>query len=186
MAYVIGAPAILVALIVLMGFRQVYEYQRGVVFRLGRYAGMKGPGLKWIIPFIDTMVKVDLRTIARDVPPQDIITKDNVTVQVNAVVFMRVMNPDKAILEVDNYLYNTSQLAQTHLRSILGEHTLDELLTSREKSTLRSRRLSMRTPTPGASRLKPWKSSTLTFPPTCKEPWPRKPKAKGKRRIPQQ
>jgi regulator of protease activity HflC (stomatin/prohibitin superfamily) len=94
---------------------------------------MKGPGLRWIWPFIDQMVKVDLRTIARDVPPQDIITKDNVTVQVNAVVFMRVMNPDKAILEVDNYLYNTSQLSQTTLRSVLGQAELDELLTKREE-----------------------------------------------------
>jgi regulator of protease activity HflC (stomatin/prohibitin superfamily) len=116
-----------------MGLRTLYEYQRGVVFRLGKYAGMKGPGLRWIWPFIDQLVKVDLRTIARDVPPQDIITKDNVTVQVNAVVFMRVMNPDKAILEVDNYLYNTSQLSQTTLRSVLGQAELDELLTNREE-----------------------------------------------------
>jgi regulator of protease activity HflC (stomatin/prohibitin superfamily) len=120
-------------LFILMGLRTLYEYQRGVIFRLGKYAGMKGPGLRWIWPFIDQMVKVDLRTIARDVPPQDIITKDNVTVQVNAVVFMRVMNPDKAILEVDNYLYNTSQLSQTTLRSVLGQAELDELLTNREE-----------------------------------------------------
>jgi regulator of protease activity HflC (stomatin/prohibitin superfamily) len=116
-----------------MGLRTLYEYQRGVIFRLGKYVGMKDPGLRFIIPFIDQMVKVDLRTIARDVPPQDIITRDNVTVQVNAVVFMRVMNPDKAILEVDNYLYNTSQLAQTTLRSILGQVDLDDLLTKREQ-----------------------------------------------------
>jgi regulator of protease activity HflC (stomatin/prohibitin superfamily) len=115
-----------------MGLRTLYEYQRGVVFRLGKYVGMKDPGLRFIIPFIDQLVKVDLRTIARDVPPQDIITRDNVTVQVNAVVFMRVMNPDKAILEVDNYLYNTSQLAQTTLRSVLGQVDLDDLLTKRE------------------------------------------------------
>jgi regulator of protease activity HflC (stomatin/prohibitin superfamily) len=133
MHYVILVPAIVVGLFVLMGFKQIYEYQRGVVFRLGKYSGMKSPGLKWIIPFVDQLVKVDLRTIARDVPPQDIITKDNVTVQVNAVVFMRVMNPDKAILEVDNYLYNTSQLAQTTLRSVLGQVELDDLLTKREQ-----------------------------------------------------
>jgi regulator of protease activity HflC (stomatin/prohibitin superfamily) len=132
MHYVIIIPAILVGLFILMGLRQIFEYQRGVVFRLGKYSGMKSPGLKWIIPFVDQMVKVDLRTIARDVPPQDIITKDNVTVQVNAVIFMRVMNPDKAILEVDNYLYNTSQLAQTTLRSVLGQVELDDLLTRRE------------------------------------------------------
>jgi regulator of protease activity HflC (stomatin/prohibitin superfamily) len=133
MQYAIGIPVVVVILFILMGLRTLYEYQRGVVFRLGKYAGMKGPGLRWIWPFIDQLVKVDLRTIARDVPPQDIITKDNVTVQVNAVVFMRVMNPDKAILEVDNYLYNTSQLSQTTLRSVLGQAELDELLTNREE-----------------------------------------------------
>jgi regulator of protease activity HflC (stomatin/prohibitin superfamily) len=133
MQYAIGIPVVIVVLFILMGLRTLYEYQRGVVFRLGKYAGMKGPGLRWIWPFIDQLVKVDLRTIARDVPPQDIITKDNVTVQVNAVVFMRVMNPDKAILEVDNYLYNTSQLSQTTLRSVLGQAELDELLTNREE-----------------------------------------------------
>jgi len=133
MHYAIGIPVVIVVLFILMGLRTLYEYQRGVVFRLGKFAGMKGPGLRWIWPFIDQLVKVDLRTIARDVPPQDIITKDNVTVQVNAVVFMRVMNPDKAILEVDNYLYNTSQLSQTTLRSVLGQAELDELLTNREE-----------------------------------------------------
>jgi regulator of protease activity HflC (stomatin/prohibitin superfamily) len=133
MPYAIGIPVVVVVLFILMGLRTLYEYQRGVIFRLGKFAGMKGPGLRWIWPFIDQLVKVDLRTIARDVPPQDIITKDNVTVQVNAVVFMRVMNPDKAILEVDNYLYNTSQLSQTTLRSVLGQAELDELLTNREE-----------------------------------------------------
>jgi regulator of protease activity HflC (stomatin/prohibitin superfamily) len=133
MPYAIGIPVVVVVLFILMGLRTLYEYQRGVIFRLGKYAGMKGPGLRWIWPFIDQMVKVDLRTIARDVPPQDIITKDNVTVQVNAVVFMRVMNPDKAILEVDNYLYNTSQLSQTTLRSVLGQAELDDLLTKRDE-----------------------------------------------------
>ncbi len=128
----IGIVAGVFVLFVLMGLRTLYEYQRGVVFRLGKYSGIKDPGLRFIIPFIDQLVKVDLRTIARDVPPQDIITKDNVTVQVNAVVFMRVLNPDKAVLEVDNYLYNTSQLAQTTLRSVLGQVTMDELLTKRE------------------------------------------------------
>ncbi|MBN2495298.1 MAG: slipin family protein [Deltaproteobacteria bacterium] len=132
MGYAIGVPVGIVVLFILMGLRTILEYQRGVIFRLGKYAGMKGPGLRFIIPFIDQLVKVDLRTIARDVPPQDIITKDNVTVQVNAVVFMRVLNPDKAVLEVDNYLYNTSQLAQTTLRSVLGQVDLDDLLTRRE------------------------------------------------------
>jgi regulator of protease activity HflC (stomatin/prohibitin superfamily) len=133
MAQAILIPAAVVVMYIFMGFRRIFEYERGVVFRLGKYSGIKSPGLKWIWPFIDQMVKVDLRTVARDVPPQDIITRDNVTVQVNAVVFMRVVQPDKAILEVDNYMYNTSQLAQTTLRSVLGQVELDDLLTKREK-----------------------------------------------------
>jgi regulator of protease activity HflC (stomatin/prohibitin superfamily) len=132
MGPIIGIVGGVIVLFILMGLRTLYEYQRGVVFRLGKYAGMKDPGLRFIIPFIDQLVKVDLRTIARDVPPQDIITRDNVTVQVNAVVFMRVVHPDKAILEVDNYLYNTSQLSQTTLRSVLGQVDLDDLLTKRD------------------------------------------------------
>jgi len=126
-------PAGIIVLFILMGLRTLYEYQRGVVFRLGKYVGMRNPGLQFIIPFIDQMVKVDLRTMARDVPPQDLITKDNVTVQVNAVVFMRVVSAEKAVLEVDNYMYNTSQLAQTTLRSVLGQVVLDDLLTKREE-----------------------------------------------------
>ncbi|NMB76278.1 MAG: slipin family protein [Myxococcales bacterium] len=126
-------PVGIFVLFILMGLRTLYEYQRGVVFRLGKYVGMRNPGLQFIIPFIDQMVKVDLRTMARDVPPQDLITKDNVTVQVNAVVFMRVVSAEKAVLEVDNYMYNTSQLAQTTLRSVLGQVVLDDLLTKREE-----------------------------------------------------
>jgi regulator of protease activity HflC (stomatin/prohibitin superfamily) len=126
-------PVGIIVLFILMGLRTLYEYQRGVVFRLGKYVGMRNPGLQFIIPFIDQMVKVDLRTMARDVPPQDLITKDNVTVQVNAVVFMRVVSAEKAVLEVDNYMYNTSQLAQTTLRSVLGQVVLDDLLTKREE-----------------------------------------------------
>ena len=132
MLAVIGILMGLGLLCFMMGVRILIEYQRGVIFRLGKYVGIKGPGLRFIIPFVDQMVKVDLRTIARDVPPQDIITRDNVTVQVNAVVFMRVMDPSKAILEVDNYHYNTSQLAQTTLRSVLGQVELDDLLTKRD------------------------------------------------------
>ncbi len=132
MGPIIGIVGGVIVLFILMGLRTLFEYQRGVIFRLGKYAGMKEPGLRYIIPFVDQMVKVDLRTIARDVPPQDIITRDNVTVEVNAVVFMRVVHPDKAILEVDNYLYNTSQLSQTTLRSVLGQVDLDDLLTKRD------------------------------------------------------
>ncbi|MDH3258129.1 MAG: slipin family protein [Deltaproteobacteria bacterium] len=109
------------------------EYVRGVVFRLGRVIGEKGPGLIILIPFIDKLVKVDLRIVTMDVPPQDIITRDNVSVKVNAVVYFRVMDAVKAVVSVENYLYATSQLAQTTLRSVCGQAELDELLTERDK-----------------------------------------------------
>ncbi len=110
------------------------EYERGVIFRLGRVLGSpKGPGLIILIPIIDRMVKVSLRTVVLDVPPQDVITKDNVSIKVNAVVYFRVVEALKAIVEIENYLYATSQLAQTTLRSVLGQAELDELLSHREK-----------------------------------------------------
>jgi len=109
------------------------EYERGVVFRLGRLVGSKGPGLMLVIPFIDRVVRVSLRIIAMDVPPQDVITRDNISVKVNAVVYYRVFDPDKAIVEVQDYNYATSQLSQTTLRSVIGAAELDELLASREK-----------------------------------------------------
>jgi len=109
------------------------EYERGVVFRLGRLLRAKGPGLIILIPVVDKMVKVSLRTIAMDVPPQDVITRDNVSVKVNAVLYFRVMDPEKAIVEVEDFLYATSQLAQTTLRSVLGEVELDDLLSAREQ-----------------------------------------------------
>ena len=113
--------------------RVLKEYERGVVFRLGRFSNVKGPGLIILIPFIDKMEKVSLRTVAMDVPPQDIITKDNVTTKVNAVVYFRVMDAQRAVIEVEDVLHATSQLAQTTLRSILGESELDEILSEREK-----------------------------------------------------
>ena len=109
------------------------EYERGVIFRLGRCIGTKGPGLILLIPVVDKMVKVPLRTVTMDVPPQDVITRDNVTVKVNAVIYFRVLDSTRAVLEVENYLYATSQIAQTTLRSTLGESELDELLSSRDK-----------------------------------------------------
>ncbi|MFK5926047.1 MAG: slipin family protein, partial [Desulfuromusa sp.] len=122
-----------VVVIIASAIRILLEYERGVVFRLGRFAGVKGPGLKFIIPIVDQMKKVNMRTIAMDVPPQDIITRDNVSVKVNAVLYFRVVQPEKALIEVDNYLYATSQLAQTSLRSILGQVELDDLLAQRDK-----------------------------------------------------
>ena len=109
------------------------EYERGVIFRLGRLIGAKGPGLFFIIPGIDKMLKISLRTVTMDIPPQDVITRDNVSIKVNAVVYFRVIDPNKAVVEVENYLYATSQLAQTTLRSVVGQAELDELLSQREK-----------------------------------------------------
>ena len=127
----------IIGLIIFSGVKVLYEYERGVVFRLGRLSGTKGPGIKWIIPGVDKLMKISLRVITMDVPPQDVITKDNVSVKVNAVVYFRVVEPEKAIVQVENYLYATSQLAQTTLRSVLGQVELDELLAEREKLNLK-------------------------------------------------
>jgi len=130
-------PIVIVVVLVLFilgnAIRILREYERGVVFRLGRLVGAKGPGLILLIPIVDKMVKVSLRTVAMDVPPQDIITRDNVTVKVNAVAYYRVMDPTKAIIDVEDYNYATSLIAQTTLRSILGKVALDDLLSNREK-----------------------------------------------------
>jgi regulator of protease activity HflC (stomatin/prohibitin superfamily) len=124
---------LLIISIISSAVRVLYEYQRGVVFRLGRFAMVKGPGLRFVIPVVDKIVKVSLRTVAMDVPPQDVITKDNVSVKVNAVLYFRVVQPEKALIEVEDYLYATSQLAQTSLRSVLGQAELDELLSHRDR-----------------------------------------------------
>ena len=109
------------------------EYERGVIFRLGRLIGAKGPGIFFIIPGVDKMIRISLRLVTLDIPPQDVITRDNVSIKVNAVVYFRVVDPNKAVVEVENYLYATSQLAQTTLRSVVGQVELDELLAQREK-----------------------------------------------------
>jgi regulator of protease activity HflC (stomatin/prohibitin superfamily) len=124
---------ILVVMFLASAIRVLNEYERGVVFRLGRIAGAKGPGIILLIPLIDRMQKVSLRMIAADVPPQDVITRDNVSVKVNAVIYFRVVDPVKSVISVENYLYATSQLAQTTLRSVCGQAELDELLSDREK-----------------------------------------------------
>jgi regulator of protease activity HflC (stomatin/prohibitin superfamily) len=129
MAIVVG----IALLLVISGIRILNEYERGVIFRLGRIAATKGPGFQWIIPLVDRMVRISTRIITADVPPQDVITRDNVSINVNAVLYFRVMDPVKAVIEVENYLYATSQIAQTTLRSVLGQSELDELLASREK-----------------------------------------------------
>ena len=113
------------------------EYERGVIFRLGRLIGAKGPGLIFIIPGVDKLLRISLRTVALEIPPQDVITRDNISITVNAVVYFRVLDPNKAVVEVENYLYATSQLAQTTLRSIIGQSQLDELLSERDKVNVR-------------------------------------------------
>jgi regulator of protease activity HflC (stomatin/prohibitin superfamily) len=115
------------------GLRVIQEYEAGVIFRLGRFAEVKRAGLNWIVPGLDRMVKVDLRTVTRDVPPQDVITRDNVSLKVSAVIYFRVIDAERAVIQVENFLYATSQLAQTTLRSTLGKLELDDLLAQREK-----------------------------------------------------
>jgi regulator of protease activity HflC (stomatin/prohibitin superfamily) len=138
---VAGFGLVVVAFVVLLvvifllasAVRIVNEYERGVIFRLGRVQGTaKGPGLFFLIPIVDRMVKIDLRTVTMDVPPQDLITRDNVPAKVNAVVYFRVMDPNKAVIEVENYVLATSQISQTTLRSVLGQKDLDDMLTDRE------------------------------------------------------
>lgn len=132
MLYVYIAIGVVVLILLFSAIRVLKEYERGVIFRLGRLVGSKGPGLILLIPFIDRMVRVSLRTITMDIPPQDVITHDNVTVEVNAVTYFRVMDASKAIVEIQDFVFGTSQIAQTTLRSVLGEYELDDLLSKRE------------------------------------------------------
>ena len=132
----IGGVLFLLAILVIGSFRILREYERGVVFMLGRFWKVKGPGLILIIPAVQQMVRVDLRTIVMDVPSQDVISRDNVSVKVNAVIYFRVIDPQKAIIQVENFFEATSQLAQTTLRAVLGKHELDEMLAERDKLNL--------------------------------------------------
>src|SRR5512145_2707916 len=124
---------IIVVVLLISGIKILKEYERAVVFRLGRMVGSRGPGITYVIPGIEKMVKMDLRTVTMDIPPQDVITRDNVSVKVNAVLYFRVLEPNRAVVEVENYLFATSQLAQTTLRSVVGQAQLDELLSERDK-----------------------------------------------------
>ena len=128
-----GLAVLVLAIVLISSIRVLREYERGVVFMLGRFYKVKGPGLILVIPVIQQMVKVDLRTIVMDVPSQDVISRDNVSVKVNAVLYFRVVDPDKAVIQVANYYEATSQLAQTTLRAVLGKHELDDMLAEREK-----------------------------------------------------
>jgi regulator of protease activity HflC (stomatin/prohibitin superfamily) len=134
----LGLPIILflIGALLFYAVRILREYERGVIFQLGRFWAVKGPGLIIVIPGLQQMVKLDIRTVTMDVPPQDVISRDNVSVKVNAVVYFRVVDPQKAVIQVENYLVATSQLAQTTLRAVLGKHDMDEMLAEREKLNL--------------------------------------------------
>ena len=130
------SPLIVIGIVLaffLAGARVIQEYERGVIFRLGRFAGVKPAGFRWIVPLVDRMVKISLREIVMDVPAQEVITRDNVSLKVNAVLYFRVLHPEKAVIQVENYLYGTSQLSQTTLRSVCGQAELDELLAERDQ-----------------------------------------------------
>jgi regulator of protease activity HflC (stomatin/prohibitin superfamily) len=131
-----GLILVLLAFVAVNTLRILREYQRGVVFQLGRFWKVKGPGLVILIPGIQQMVRIDLRTVVMDVPSQDVISRDNVTLKVNAVLYFRVVDPERAVIQVENFLAATSQLAQTTLRAVLGKHALDEMLSEREKLNL--------------------------------------------------
>jgi len=132
-AYVLVVAAALLLALLIASLKILNEYERGVVFLLGRFQAVKGPGLIVVVPIIQQMVRVDLRTVTMDVPSQDVISRDNVSVKVNAVIYFRVLDPERAIIEVEDFLLATSQLAQTTLRSVLGQHELDEMLSARDK-----------------------------------------------------
>jgi regulator of protease activity HflC (stomatin/prohibitin superfamily) len=136
MGYGLGIVGFIIVVLLFMSAKVVNEYERGVIFRLGRLVGAKGPGFFLIVPFFDRMVKVDLRTVTMDVPSQEVITKDNVTVRVNAVVYFRVVDPQASVVKVMDHIRATSQISQTTLRNVLGQSELDELLTQREKLNL--------------------------------------------------
>jgi regulator of protease activity HflC (stomatin/prohibitin superfamily) len=136
MGPVLGILLVIIVITFISMFRILREYERGVIFTLGRFWRVKGPGLIIVVPLIQQIVRVDLRTIVMDVPTQDVISRDNVSVRVNAVIYFRVVNPEPAIIQVEDFLEATSQLAQTTLRSVLGQHELDEMLAEREKLNL--------------------------------------------------
>jgi len=150
----VGAIVVLVLLFLINAIKIVREYERGVIFRLGRLVGAKGPGIFLIIPVVDKMVKVSLRTVTLDVPPQEVITKDNVSTQVNAVLFFRVLDPSAAVVEVQNYLEATRQIAMTTLRSVLGGFELDQVLGERETINLQLQQIVDEQTDPGGIKVK--------------------------------
>ena len=173
---VVVAIAILLVIFLFAAIKVAREYERGIIFRLGRLLPEpKGPGLFLLIPIVDRMVKVDLRTITLNIPPQEVITKDNVPVRVNAVAYFRIVEPKNAIVQVENFMVATSQIAQTTLRSVLGQHVLDELLSEREKikDPAGDHR---RATAPGESRSRSSRSRTSRSRPECNGRWRARPR----------
>ena len=173
------AAALVIIAVVILGtaIRVLREYERGVIFRLGRLlSGPKGPGLILLVPLVDRMVKVDLRTVTLAIPPQEVITKDNVPVRVTAVTYFRVVDPQAAVTQIENYLVATSQIAQTTLRAVLGQHSLDELLAERDKINEILQDIIDSTPRPGASRSRSSRSRTSSCPRRCSARWPARPR----------
>lgn len=173
---------LIVLFLLLASIRIITEYERAVIFRLGRLIGYKGPGLFILIPFIDRMVKVSLRTITMDIQPQDIITKDNVSIKVNAVLYFRVIYPDKAIVEVENYLYATNQIAQTTLRSIMGQSDLDEILSEREKLNRRLQQIIDENTEPWGIKVTSVEIKQIDLPPEMQRAMARQAEAERERR----
>lgn len=178
----LGGLLILVVILV-AALRIVPEYQRGVVFRLGRYVAVKGPGLVIIIPFVDRLYRVDLRVVTLDVPYQEVITKDNVPVKVNAVVYFRVLDPAKSIIEVENYIMATSQLSQTTLRSVVGRADLDDVLSARDKINMELQQIIDERTDPWGIKVSAVEVKELELPETMKRAMARQAEAERDRRA---
>jgi len=179
------ALVLIVVLVALLGsaIKIVQEYERGVIFRLGRLVGAKGPGLFFIIPMVDRMVKVDLRVVNLDIPSQEAITRDNVTVKVNAVVFFRVMNPENAIVQVEDFRRNTWQISQTTLRSVLGQSELDELLAHRDRINLKLQQIIDEQTEPWGIKVTLVEVKDVELPPTMQRAMARQAEAEREKRA---
>ncbi|NQT35344.1 slipin family protein [bacterium] len=174
---------IVIGVIILSAVKILKEYERAVIFRLGRLIGSKGPGLIILIPFIDRMQKISLRLETRDVPPQDVITKDNVSIQVNAVIYFRVMDPNKAVVAVENWVYATLQFAQTTLRSVLGQVELDDLLAEREKINHRLQEIIDRHTDPWGVKVANVEIKHVDLPQEMRRAWAKQSEAERERRA---
>ncbi|MBM3327994.1 MAG: slipin family protein [Calditrichaeota bacterium] len=183
----ISLPTIFIVIVAIFilasAIKVLNEYERGVIFRLGRVIGAKGPGIILLIPIIDRMVRISLRVEARDVPPQDCITKDNVSIQVNAVIYFRVVEPNKSIVAVENYLYATLQFAQTTLRSVIGQVELDELLAEREKVNIRLQEIIDRHIEPWGVKVSSVEIKHVDLPQEMKRAWAKQSEAERERRA---